>query len=358
MEAVAFYENLRRRRANGQTDLSGADDAIPEELASDAATGAGYHRLGPGGDAGGAWGKPPLRVVTVAELLGMELPPRQYALAPVLPLPGLAMLYAPRGMGKTYLALSLALAIGSGAPVLKWAAPAPRRVLYVDGEMPVVALQERVARLIRAAPTLLQEDCLRFLCADLQPDGLLSIARPPGQAKIEEAMDDADVLILDNLSTLADGLRENEADDWGPLQRWLLALRRAGKTVLLIHHAGKGGQQRGTSRREDALDTVIALRRPADYEPEQGARFEVCLEKARGVVGPDAAPFEAKLVEDAEGGLAWAWADLADAKEDRAADLLRNGLSIRDVADATGLSKSAVGRLKQRLDQERGHGRT
>src|SRR3712207_8895249 len=55
----------------------------------------------------------------------------------------------------------------------------------------------------------------------------------------------------------------------------------------LIHHAGKGGQQRGTSRREDALDTVIALRRPADYEPEQGARLEVHLEKARGVAGLD-----------------------------------------------------------------------
>ena len=46
------------------------------------------------------------------------------------------------------------------------------------------------------------------------------------------------------------------------MQRWLLSLRRRGKGALLIHHAGKGGQQRGTSRREDVLDTVIALRGP------------------------------------------------------------------------------------------------
>jgi putative DNA primase/helicase len=160
-----------------------------------------------------------------------------------------------------------------------------------------------------------------------------------------------------SLSTLARGLRENESDDWGGLQHWLLGLRRKKKGVLLIHHAGKGGQQRGTSRREDALDTVIALRRPSDYEPDQGARFVVHLEKARGVVGADAAPFEAKLVETGDGGLAWAWSDLAGAQHDRAADLLRDGLSVRDVADEVGMTKSAVHRLKKRLDQEaRGDG--
>jgi hypothetical protein len=59
--------------------------------------------------------------------------------------------------------------------------------------------------------------------------------------------------------------------------------------------AGKGGQQRGTSRREDVLDTSISLRRPADYSPAEGARFEVHYEKHRGFYGADAEPFEAKL---------------------------------------------------------------
>ena len=39
-----------------------------------------------------------------------------------------------------------------------------------------------------------------------------------------------------------------------------------------MHHAGKGGAQRGTSRREDVLDTVIALRQPQDYQSGEGAR--------------------------------------------------------------------------------------
>lgn len=266
-------------------------------------------------------GRPRLRTVMAAELLTMPSPERQCALAPVLPLPGLAMLYAPRGMGKTYVALSIGHAVASGGAVLKWRASQARRVLYVDGEMPAGQMQERLAQIMRGAEKQPPEpDSLRFLSADLLPDGLPNLARPELQNALAAEMDarGAEVLILDNLSTLAAGMRENEADDWGDMQAWLLKMRRAGKHVLLIHHAGKGGQQRGTSRREDALDTVIALRRPADYDPAQGARFDVHLEKARGAMGADAAPFSAALMETPSGGLAWTWADLADAQRDRA----------------------------------------
>ena len=84
--------------------------------------------------------------------------------------------------------------------------------------------------------------------------------------------------------------------------------RRAGRSVVFMHHAGKGGAQRGTSRREDVLDTVIALRRPQDYQADQGARFEVHFEKNRGFYGDDAKAFEAAL---GLGG--WTMRDLADA---------------------------------------------
>jgi len=296
-------------------------------------------------------GPPRLRSVTAAELLTMSLPPRACALEPVIPLPGLAMIYAPRGAGKTFVALSIGHAVASGGTVLKWRAPAPRRVLYVDGEMPAAQLQERLARLIRGASTHPPEaDFLRFLAADLAAEGLPSIARPETQRALEAelAATKAEVVILDNLSTLAAGLRENEADDWGDLQTWLLRLRRLGKSVVLVHHAGKAGQQRGTSRREDALDTVIALRRAGDYVPTQGASFECHIEKARGLAaGPAAAPFSASLIETPEGGLTWAWADLADAQRERAAEMLASGMSIRDVAEETGLSRSAVHRMKQ-----------
>ena len=74
-------------------------------------------------------------------------------------------------------------------------------------------------------------------------------------------------------------------------------------------------RSRRRARREDALDTVIALRRPEDYSSEQGARFEVHFGKffRNRVDGDGARPFEAKLqkISDAEtDGVRWFDCDL------------------------------------------------
>jgi transposase len=61
-------------------------------------------------------------------------------LSPVLPEKSLAMLFAPRGIGKSWLGLSIGVAVASGGSLLKWEAPAPRRVLVADGEMPLADL--------------------------------------------------------------------------------------------------------------------------------------------------------------------------------------------------------------------------
>ena len=144
---------------------------------------------------------------------------------------------------------------------------------------------------------------------------------------------------------------ENDSDAWSPIQQWLLRLRRRGMSVLIVHHAGKTGGQRGTSRREDVLDTSISLRRPADYAPTEGARFEVHIEKGRGVFGEHARPFEAQL-EVRGGKAAWAMKDVEDAVLSRVTALLAAGMSVREIAEETGLHRSKVHRLKQRIEQE------
>ena len=49
----------------------------------------------------------------------MELPERKDLLQPWLPEQGLAMIHAPRGVGKTFFALSCAYAIGTGGALQK-----------------------------------------------------------------------------------------------------------------------------------------------------------------------------------------------------------------------------------------------
>ena len=87
---------------------------------------------------------PSLNPICFNDFLGLDMPPREMLLNPILPERSLAMLYAPRGVGKTLLGLSIGFAVASGAPLLRWSAPRKRRVLYVDGEMPLVSLQERL----------------------------------------------------------------------------------------------------------------------------------------------------------------------------------------------------------------------
>jgi AAA domain len=92
-----------------------------------------------------------LRPLDLQEFLQLAIKPREMLLDPILPEKGLAMLYAPRGIGKTLAALGIGLAVASGTAFLKWTAEKPRRVLLVDGEMPAAALQERLANIVAGA---------------------------------------------------------------------------------------------------------------------------------------------------------------------------------------------------------------
>jgi putative DNA primase/helicase len=284
-------------------------------------------------------------------LLKLVLPPREYLLEPILPAKGLLMLYGARGLGKTFAGLGMAYAASSGGGFLRWRAPKSRRVLYIDGEMPAVALQERLNAIVRANREPMPTS-LRFLTADLHPEPLPDLSDPDNQEWLESVWGEPpELLVLDNLSALTSAARDNEADAWTTMQRWLLSLRRRGVSVLFIHHAAKRGQQRGTSRREDILDTVISLRRPADYSPKEGARFEVHLEKARGLSGEGAEPFEASLSMES-GEMRWTWKPLEDARLARAAALFNDDYTVADVADALGLSNGTAGRLRKRAVAE------
>lgn len=291
--------------------------------------------------------RPPLSPIGLGTFLGMTFPPREMVLAPWLSVGGLVMIHAYRGVGKTQVGLSSAYAVASGGTFLKWKAPQPRKVLVIDGEMPAATLQERLARIAAAAalepPT---PDHLRVLASDLHPEGLPNLSDPEEQQRYNAALGDAELIIVDNLSTLCRSGRENEAESWLSVQGWALARRREGRAVLFIHHSGKGGTQRGTSRKEDVLDTVIGLRRPEDYSPAEGARFEVHFEKTRGFAGPDAESFEAALTA---GG--WAMRNLDDALEDRVLALSRDGLSQREIATEIGKSPATVNRALKRASE-------
>ena len=255
------------------------------------------------------------------------------------------MVFAWRGVGKTWFALGLGYAIATGGRYLRWVTKRPRRVLHVCGEMPAVDLKERFERVVAAIDDKPPEPgFFRIISADLHESGIPDLATPAGQAALEAVLGDAEVIIFDNVSTLFRDGDENESKSWVPVQHWLLKLRRQGRTVVIIHHSNKSKAQRGTSKREDVLDVVLNLREPSDYEPSEGARFEVHFEKARGLSGTDAvSPFEAKL-EMRDGAAIWTMRGIEDARLTEILELKAEGMSVRKIADELGMSKSAVQR--------------
>lgn len=64
---------------------------------------------------------------------------------------------------------------------------------------------------------------------------------------------------------------------------WLKKLRSKGLCIIFLHHAGKSGLQRGSSKSEDLLDISIKLERPPDYRLDEGLRVNLRFDKTRGV---------------------------------------------------------------------------
>jgi len=128
---------------------------------------------------------------------------------------------------------------------------------------------------------------------------------------------------------------------------------------MFIHHANKHGNQRGTSAKEDVMDTVVQLSQPAGYTPEDGANFQIHFDKSRGFYGADAAPMEVRMVTDDQGCEKWERSTSLDSTYEKIVELAMQGIKQVEIAEKLGVNKSTVSkymktaRAEGRLSQER-----
>lgn len=289
----------------------------------------------------------PAPLIIGADILRDAAPARRETLlGPVLARASLTLLYGARGVGKTFLSLSIALAVASGTTALRWRAEKPARVLHVDGEMPRAVLIERLAALAAGADHLPAGDNLRLLASEGDAGSRIDLATEEGRRRIAEMCGDVDLLVLDSLSVL---LRSRNADSgrtWLAVEDWLLGLRRRGLAVLIVRNGKMSRDGFDGSRHADVVDTAIALRRPDDYEAFEGARFALTFTKGRTLLGKAAQPFEAALHRK-DAALRWFVSSREDALAIRAAGLFFEGFTVREVARRLGVSKSRAHELGQ-----------
>jgi AAA domain/CHC2 zinc finger len=231
-----------------------------------------------------------------SELASLTLSKRRQLLGDWLCEGDYGIIFAPRGVGKTWLGLMIAKAVATGGEVGEWKAPTRAKVLYIDGEMPPDLMRDRDKGLGRGEVEFLNHAILFDRARKV-----LNITEPPVQQAILQRClrDEIRLVILDNLSTLASGIKENDSYEWERLHNWLLQFRRHKIAVILIHHAGRSGEIRGTSKREDAAFWVIALddaRKQA--EDQRGARFISRFTKPSRNTQDEVLSFEWHIVTD------------------------------------------------------------
>lgn len=286
--------------------------------------------------------------LTSTEILDFKVPERKDFLGGWLKSQSLNLISAARGCGKTWMSLLIAGAVASGKSLGCWKGSGVRRnVLYVDGEMVFIDLQGRVKLLRASFGDAL--DNITFHSPDLKPNGIMpNLDTPQGRERVGKWADKYDLIVIDNLSSLCRSNDENEAKGWQGLQDWLVKLRSAGKAVIIVHHFGKNGTQRGTSKREDALDTSIVLKLPDDYDNDldDGARFHVIFTKNR-MCRPKHVEAEFSLSTNND-ILSVEMKTLANNTAERIKELSREGMTQMEIAFELGISRSKVKRTCER----------
>jgi putative DNA primase/helicase len=286
-----------------------------------------------------------VQALTMEQFLNVQFPRRDHLIKPWLETGALVMIAAQRGDGKTLLALSAAYALATGKNLMDWLVSKSVRVLYIDGELPGELLKQRLAMLGPNTANLLVVSRDQFNNARRPvPD----LTTPEGQAFINGIIErnQIDVIFLDSVSTLFRSGVENEAESWVPVQNWLMDLRWQNRSVVLIHHEGRSGNPRGTSKREDVLDTIIKLKKNHEQSTDTDSVFDFSFTKSRSFYGADAAA-RVLRVSTASSVVTWQ-SGCRESRAEEVGRLLDEGMSEAEIADHLGISRQAVNKAKQR----------
>jgi hypothetical protein len=289
-------------------------------------------------------------ILPIKDFRNIQIIARKALLYPWLKEESINMIYGWRGAGKTFFILGILDSVTRAAPFGPWECQKSVNCLFVDGEMTVSDDHERIDEMGLLTDRLSE----LFLYSDAYANRLglprAHLGNESWRTKIKSILTARKIklLVLDNIASLASGIDENKKQDWDPVNQWLLELRFAGISTIMLHHESKEGKQRGTAAREDNLDTSIRLKMPSDYVPEDGCRFIVHFAKGRIRTAdlPLIVDTEFALQADEHGQQTWVHQSVKAQNKIAVLSLLGEGQTQTDVAASLGLSKGRVCQIR------------
>ena len=170
------------------------------------------------------------------EILKLNLPPIAWVLKGILP-EGFSVLGGRQKLGKSTLALKIAVSVALGEPAMGLPAPTKGDVLYIDIENGKRRVQKRLSDLLGPEPLEAPEALGFWFEAPKLDAGLIDHLEAWRVSKASPKMVIVDVLQAIKPAGRANRTAyENDYDIWRPLQEWS---KKTGVAVLGLHHTRK-----------------------------------------------------------------------------------------------------------------------
>ena len=151
-------------------------------------------------------------LMSASDLINADIPPKEFLVSTFMPTASFGMVFAPRGLGKSWFAMGLARAIAVGHDTfLGWKIHQQGDVLFIDGEMSIVDLRERAQSLlgdkgssslhIMPSENLFRDGCPICLDIPQEHQAIFDLLDSMSAKGIRPKL-----IVLDNLSNLRRGL--------------------------------------------------------------------------------------------------------------------------------------------------------
>lgn len=253
-------------------------------------------------------------------------------------------LAAPAGVGKSMFALAVTGAITRSEGLGVWeAAPAGEQGVrlgkVIDAELTPADLVQRI-RTLRMEASPIQYDHYTF--RDICNREHFSLGNPVHQAYLMQNCERADVIVVDNVTFTLDPAEGHTLyspetiAQMRPLFNWI---RAAGKLLILVDHTNAQGQLAGSLHKHRLADWV-ALLEPDTLVGDLSIAFTLKFDKYRG----EGRPKKDIAWKMTERGV-WS-AEYLQTLPDQIKELLRDGMSAKEVAEELGCSVRYVHKFR------------